>query len=302
MRHFFGKALMALALAGQAGGALAQAGDTVRWLMQDLPPHLSYVDGRPPLKPADLGHGELDGMLRLLIARMPQFQHEFVDASLARFESMVRQGQTICSVLHVRTPERLGWLYFTHTHPALFSRQIHVIVHRDSLPRFESLSQPLQLSELLQRSDLVGLLPRDRSYGPKIDGLLKELGANGPKTVNAGRTMQLLAMLRVKRMDYTLDYPSTADEFMRSNQAQGELVKIPLADTRSTGVATVACSRNAEGRRHIEAIDVAVRKLAQDPNREAWLRAWRGDQLDEADRQRINRYMDERAKGGPQIE
>lgn len=304
MRRTLGKALAALALAGQVSGAVAEhSGDsTVRWLVQDLPPHFSYAGGRPPQKPADLGHGELDGMLRLLIARMPQFQHEFFDASLPRFEALARQGQTICSVLHVRTPERLAWLYFTHTHPPLFSRQVHVIVHRDALPRFESLGQPVALAELLQRGDLVGLLPRDRSYGAKIDTLLKEQSTGGLKTVNAGRSMQLLAMLRVKRMDYTLDYPSTVDEYMRANEAQGELVKIPLAEARSTAVATVACSRNPEGRKRIEAIDAAVRRLAQDPNRDPWISAWRGDQLDEADRQRIHRYMDERAKGGLQVE
>jgi len=304
MRRTLGKALLALVLAGQASGALAEQGSdsTVRWLVQDLPPHFNYVDGRPPQKPADLGHGELDGMLRMLIARMPQFQHEFLDASLPRFETLVRQGQTMCSVLHVRTPERLGWLYFTHTHPALFSRQIHVIVHRDTLARLEGMGQPLQLAELLQRGDLTGLLPRDRSFGPRIDAILQAQGSRAPKTASAARNMQVLAMLRLRRMDYTLEYPSVVDEYLKANEAQGELVKIPLAEARSTMVATVACSRNPEGRRQIEAIDAAVRRLAQDPNREAWLRAWRGEQLDEADRQRINRYMDERAKAGPQID
>lgn len=295
---------LALSLGIAAPACLASETEpgTVRWMVQDVPPHFSFPVGKSGLTAKDLGNGELDGMLKLLIARMPQYRHEFVDAGLARFETLVRQGDALCSVLHVRTPERLSWLYFTHTHPTLFSRQIHVIVHRDSLARFETLNQPLQFADLLQRSDLVGLLPRDRSYGPKIDGLLKEHAANAPKTVNAGRSMQLLAMLRAKRMDYTLDYPSTADEFMRNNQALGELVKIPLVDTRTTGVATVACSRSPEGRKHIEAIDAAVRKLAQEPNREAWVRAWRGDSVDEQDRQRINRYMDERARGGPQID
>ncbi|MEJ6001384.1 TIGR02285 family protein [Paucibacter soli] len=302
MRALIGKALSALAFTCLAGAAPAQAGDTVRWLVQDLPPHFSYAGGRPPQKPADLGHGELDGMLRLLIARMPQYQHEFLDASLPRFEALVRQGQTICSVLHVRTPERLSWLYFTHTHPPLFSRQIHVILRRETLPRLEGMAQPLQLAELLQRNDLTGLLGRDRSFGPRIDAILQAQGSRAPKTANAARNMYVLAMLRLQRMDYTLEYPSVVDEFMRVNDASGELVKIPLAEARSTLVATVACSRNPEGRRQIEAIDAAVRKLAQDPNREAWIGAWRGDQLDEADRQRIHRYMDERAKAGPQIE
>jgi uncharacterized protein (TIGR02285 family) len=296
-----------LALAGLCAAACCAAAEpeagTIRWLVQDLPPHFSYSTGKPPQRVQDLGNGEIDGFLRLLIAHLPQYRHEFVEASFPRFEALARQGQAICSPLHVRTPERLNWLYFTHLHPPTFSRQIHVVVHRDQLARFEQQGQVLQLSELLKREDLVGLLPRGRSFGPKIDALLQAQGAQAPKRLVAGRSsLQLLAMLRAKRMDYTLEYPSTVDEFLRQTDSPQGLVKLPLAEGRSTAVATMACTRSPEGRRQIEAIDLAVRKLAQESQREAWIRAWRGDTLDEQDRQRINRYMDERARSGAQIE
>lgn len=291
-----------LCLGGYSFARAQEAGGTVRWMTQDFPPHFSYVNGRPPQRVADLANGELDGFMRLLIAQMPQYRHEFVDAGFPRFEAMARQGQTLCSVMHLRTPERTGWLYFTQLHPTLFSRQLHVIVRRDKATQFEAGGQLLQLGELLQRSELQGLLPRDRSFGPRIDALLKAAAFNAPQTVVATRSQQLLAMLRAGRMDYTLEYPSTVDEYLRHAEPGPELVKLPLAEGRSTLVATAACTRNAEGRKFIEAIDLAVRKLAQDPQREAWIRAWRGDALDEPDRVRINRYMDERAKGGPLIE
>nr|WP_316643407.1 hypothetical protein [uncultured Roseateles sp.] len=293
--------LLVLCLGGWSC-AWGQEAGTVRWMTQDIPPHFSYLHGKPPQRVADLANGELDGFLRLLITQMPQYRHEFVDAGFPRFESLVRQGQTLCSVLHLRTPERLNWLYFTQTHPPQFSRQIHLIVRRDKAAQFDAGGQPQQFAELLQRPELLGLLPRDRSFGPKIDALLKTPGLNTPQTVVATRSQQLLAMLRAGRMDYTLEYPSAVDEYLRSAEPGPELIKLPLAEGRSTLVATAACTRNAEGRKYIEAIDQAVRKLAQDPQREAWIRAWRGDALDEQDRLRINRYMDERAKGGALIE
>lgn len=276
---------------------------TLRWLVQDVPPHFSYYQGRPPQKLSELANGELDGFLRLLIPLMPQYQHEFFEAGLPRFEALVRNGQTLCSPLHLRTPERLSWLYFTHMHPVMMSRQVHLIVRRDQQAAFEALGQPLSLAELLKHPEFSGVLPRDRSFGVRVDGLLRAAGGQAPKTVSAGRSMHLLAMLRAGRMDYTLEYPPAVDEFMRSAEPGPELVKLPLAEGRSTtAVATVACSRTPEGRRMIEAIDAAVRKLAQDPQREAWMRTWRGEHLDEGDRQRLIRYMDERARGGPQIE
>lgn len=277
---------------------------TLHWLVQDVPPHFSYVrPGQVPQTVEDIGQGELDGFLRILVRRMPQYRHVLVEMPFTRFELQARQGQTLCSVLHVKTPERLAWLWFSHLYPPLFSRQLHVVVHKDRLAQFETAvtGQPLQLADLLQRQDLVGLLPRDRAFGPRIDALLKQAGDGAPRTVVTNRNMHLLHMLRARRMDFTLEYPSVVDEFLRLNGGD-DLVKLPLAEGRSTQLATVACTRSAEGRQHIEAIDAAVRRLAQEKDRDAWLRSWRREPLDEQDRQRVNRYMDERARGGPIIE
>ena len=84
--------------------------------------------------------------------------------------------------------------------------------------------------------------------------------------------------------------------------APGELLKLPLLEGVSTALATYACSRTPEGRKQIEAIDQAARKLAADPQREAWIQAWRGASQDDSERQRLKRYLDERARGGPQID
>ena len=220
----------------------------------------------------------------------------------ARPRALVRQGETVCSLLHVRTPERLQWLYFTHLYPALASRQIHVIVRQDQLHRFASTDgQPLQLAELLQRQDLSGLLPRNRSFGPRIDQLLKAAGEQGPKTLALGRSTHVLAMLKAGRMDYTLEYPGVVDEFQHSHPDGAELARLPLAEGRSTALATAACSRNPAGRQAIAAIDQVVRQLSA-AQRESWLRQWRPEGLEPEDRQRLQRYLDERARGPAQIE
>jgi uncharacterized protein (TIGR02285 family) len=291
-----------LALLATATLAMAQDPPRLRWLVQDVPPYFSYLGSRAPSRPEELGQGEVDGFLRLLIQRLPDYRHEFVEASTPRYESWSRQGETLCSVLHLRRPERLDWLHFTPLHPALQARQIHIIVRKEALPRFEQDGQALQLAELLQRRDLVGLLPRDRSFGPRIDSLLAEQGPRGPHTIAVTRNTQLLAMLRAKRMDYTLEYPSVVQEFLRQQGGPADLVRLPLAEGRSTQLATASSSRTPEGRQLIEAIDLAMRQLAQDPQRERLLRSWRGSAMDEAEQQKLLRYLDERARGGPQIE
>lgn len=298
-------------LAASAAAALcavaAQAApppDTLRWVAQDVSPHFSFFQGHPPRTVAELGRGEVDGFMRVLLARLPSFRHEFVDSSTARYEAESRRGQTLCSTLHVRTPERLQWAYFSHLYPPLVSREIHVIVRRDMPAQLAQGLPPggrLQLSALLKRPELRLLVARDRAFGAQIDSLLLQYTV--PRlAAGAQPSGQLLDMLRADRMDYTLDYPSVVKDYLARVGDPGALVALPVVEGLSTLLATVSCSRTPEGRRAIEAIDAAVRELARDPNRDAWVREWRGDRADPQDMRRLNAYLDERARGGPRIE
>lgn len=284
--------------------ATAAHADTIRWVVQDVPPHFSFHQGRAPRSIAELGHGEVDGFLRVLLPRMPQFKHEFVEATTARYEALTRSGGTLCSALHVRTPARAGWLYFSHLYPPLISREVHVVVRRDVLPQItqgRANGSAFVLADLLKRRDLSLLLARDRAFGPQIDKALA--GEIVPRlAVGAQPTSQLLDMLRAGRMDYTLEYPAVVDDYLKRIGDPGALVALPVAEGRSTLLATVSCSRTPDGRRYIEAIDAAVRALAREPDRAAWVREWRGDGAHAADLKRLNAYMDERARGGPRVE
>jgi len=287
-----------------AAAAQAAPAETIRWVAQDVPPHFSFIQGRPPRSIAELGHGEVDGFMRVLLQRMPEFRHEFVEASTARYEAESRRGETLCSTMHVRTPERLQWAYFSHLYPPLISREIHVIVPRKLLSEL-SAGRPqdgrLVLAELLKRQDLRLLLARDRAFGAQIDNLLSQQVV--PRlAVGAQLSTQLLDMLRAGRMDYTLEYASVVKDYLARVGDPGALVALPMAEGLSTLLATVSCSRTPEGRRHIEAIDAAVRRLASEPRRDAWVREWRGNRAEPQDMKRLNAYMDERARGGPRIE
>ena len=298
-----GRLALALALAGTWACALAQEVGVMHWQVLDMPPAFTYPDGHQPRTPDELGNGEVDGFMRLLIAQMPQYRHEFVEAGIARFEALSRSGKAMCSLLLVRTPERLDWLFYTPVYTPQVSRQLHVVVRRDRLAAFSSPNgQLLQLADIIKRQDLTGLLQKDRSYGPRIDALIRSQAPAGPKYMVTGRTNQLLSMLRAGRMDYTLDYPQMVDEFLRKEGPGPELVELPIVEGLSTQMVHAACSRNPEGRRAIEAIDLAERQLAQDPRRDALLREWRGDKADETDRLRLKHFMDERARAGARIE
>ncbi len=278
--------------------------DTIRWVVQDVPPHFSFIQGRAPRTVAELGRGEVDGFMRVLLPRVAGYQHAFIEASTARYETDSRRGQTMCSTMHVRTPERQQWAYFSHLYPPLASREIHVIVRRDVLPQLDK-GRPqdgrLVLAELLKRPDLRVLLAQDRAFGVQIDAQLAQRTV--PRlAVGAKLSTQLLDMLRAGRMDYTLEYPAVVKDYLARVGDPDALVALPVAEGLSTLLATVSCSRTPEGRKQIEAIDAAVRALARDPHRATWVREWRGNRAEPQDMKRLNAYMDERARGGARIE
>ncbi|MBH9578312.1 hypothetical protein [Inhella proteolytica] len=280
----------------------ALAAETIRWVVHDMPPVFSLPGGHTPKRASEFGHGELDGLQRLLVARLPQFQHEFVVAVPTRFEALVRQGEPICSLLPRRTPERLSWLYFTPTHPPLNSRAVHLVTRAELLPRLNALGTPLSLARVLQEAGLQGVLTRDRSFGPRIDQLLQTQGQALLQGALAWRGQNLLSMLQAGRMDYTLEHPVLVDEYLRQQGSGVALVKLPLLEAQAISQATVACARNPAGRRHIEAIDAVIRALARAPDRSAWLKEWLGELPEPGDRERIDRFMDARARRGAQIE
>jgi uncharacterized protein (TIGR02285 family) len=277
----------------------------LRWVVQDIPPHFHYVNGRPPQRPAELGRGELDGFMRVLIARLPQYRHEFVDLNPARFEILSRSGETFCTTLMMRTPQRLEWLYFSHMFPALSSRELHVIVRRDRLAAVASKLGPderLDLNELLGRQDLRLVLERDRAFGPRIDALLTDKSVRRLALGGENTGSRLFDMLRAGRFDYTLDYPGALKDYLARPGLADSLVAVPIREGLSSPMADVACSRNAPGRVRLEAIDRAVRDLAADPRRAGWIRDWRPETPSPQDLKRLNAYMDERARGGARIE
>ena len=279
----------------------AQAnGTALRWFVQDAPPLFSFVDGQAPRQAMDLQNGEIDGFLRLLIKELPDYQHQFFDATLPRFELMVKSGETVCSPLHKRSPERLKDRYFTAIFPRLASSQLYLVVRRDRVEKFAGFGRPIALSELLQRQDLGGLLERERSYGPQIDTLLQAPHQGNVKTLSVRKASQLLNMLRAERMDYVLETQAEVSGFLGRGDA--DLVMLPIKEGQNESLRYASCSRTAEGRAQIEAIDRAVRKLAADPQREVWLRSWLGASLDGPERKRLLRYLDERARGGAQVE
>ncbi|QPF76250.1 hypothetical protein G8A07_27190 [Roseateles sp. DAIF2] len=281
-----------------------EAATPMRWQVRDMPPLFAYTGGHTPTRLEDLGRGLIDGYMRQLLPLLPQYRHEFVEVTVPRAQALLREGKTLCSMIHLYTPERLAERYFTPAYPMPGQLQAQVIVHRSQLARIAAAlgPAPLSLAALLQRPDFSGMMTAGRSFGVGVDRVLRAQapGSGNLSPVVVVRHSSVLTMLRARRMDYALEFPGMVDEYLRSVGAPGELVGLPIAEASTIALSYASCTRSEEGRRQIEAIDQAIRRLAQPEHRATLLRRWQSP--GPAERQRLNQYFDERARGGPLIE
>ena len=90
----------------------------------------------------------------------------------------------------------------------------------------------------------------------------------------------------------------------RSAEHNSRTVQVPkeALDEPPLTICTLGSQELRQSARRISKVDESVRDLARDPNRDAWVREWRGDRAEPQDMKRLNAYLDERARSGARIE
>nr|WP_316642573.1 TIGR02285 family protein [uncultured Roseateles sp.] len=290
--------LASLALTLPAGARATEApGKLIEWNVSDWPPFFVFQQGQLPQTAQDLGGGAIDGFLRLVIERMPQYQHRFVSMTGARAEVERKAGRGLCSASSMRTPERLKERYFT---PAMPTLPVQLVLRRERLQLLAGGKGSVSLQQLIRRDDVQGLVMSNRQYGQTLAEWLKPAPDSNLRTMVAPRAGNLLTMLAAGRMDYTLEYPMIVEYHLRNRGP--ELVTLPIDELGEPPLGYFSCTRNAWGKVVIADIDTALRKVARLPEARQVYSPWMSEALRAAHQERIDRFFEQRARGGPMIE
>ncbi|MCZ8075879.1 MAG: hypothetical protein O9341_17315 [Paucibacter sp.] len=231
----------------------------ITWLMPD-----SKVAGPGPGR--SLGYS--DRLVAYLSERLPQIQQRSLVANSKRSWQLLARGEPVCIPAALRTPEREAVAYFID---AQWVPPPQLIVRRDRLERLPRNSAgEVDLARLLADTSLRGALFEGRSYGPHLDGLLKQ--APNPSAVSlyahAGAADKLLNMVLADRADYTLDYDFMLRLRAPDNEAiqrsapgslggngEAELLPLPVQGADEGMIGAMACPRNAWGLAALRQID-----------------------------------------------
>jgi uncharacterized protein (TIGR02285 family) len=286
----------------EAGEGSTAAARLITWNLVDWPPFYLLKDGQAPASVDELGEGAIDGFLRLVLQRLPQYQHRFVVLNGPRAEVERKAGLGLCSASSMRTPERLQERYFT---PAMPTVQLQLVTQRKraaELSGSRGSRGSVSLRELLSRGDVQGVVLAKRHYGPELEPLLKD--APQVRTIVAPKAANLLAMLEVGRMDFTLEYPMVVahHQAMQRPGRAAPLQSLPIEEAGEPPVGYFSCNRNAWGRAVIADLDKALREVAALPGVAHLYERWLTPGQAARERARFERFFATRARGGVRIE
>ncbi|MBT9500672.1 MAG: TIGR02285 family protein [Burkholderiaceae bacterium] len=291
---------LGLALAGPVGARPDTApAKLIEWNVSDWPPFFVFQQGQLPVTAQDLGAGAIDGFLRLVIARLPQYQHRFVSMTGARAEVERKAGRGLCSPSSMRTPERLKERFFT---PAMPTLPLQLVLRRERLPVIAGGKASVSLQQLTRRDDVQGLVMSKRQYGQALAQWVRPAPDSNIRSLVAPRAGNLLAMLAAGRMDYTLEYPMIVEYHQRQQGRTGDLVTLPIDELGEPPLGYFSCTRNAWGKAVIADIDGALRQVARLPEARQVYGPWMSEALRAGHQERIDRFFEQRARGGPMIE
>lgn len=267
-----GCALLAVLLAVVVKNAQAQ--DRVLWLKTDWPP--VFMQNRQ-------GFG--DAALAWLVARLPpDYAHEFRSLPLPRLLRLMEDPQaTVCTSTLLRTPARE--VQFLISRDIMRMPALGLVVRSADASEFRPIQDArgmVEFRRLIQQTALDGAVNQNRSYGPVLDGLLRDAAPDAPVT-RLPKTGNMVSMLAAKRLDWILLYPFEAIWQARQEQTAPVLSVLPIAEIPTVNLGGVTCNRTPTSERLVPAIDAILAAHPEEP----WLQpmyAW----LDPDTRQRVS--------------
>ncbi|MGY3256137.1 uncharacterized protein (TIGR02285 family) [Pseudomonas chlororaphis] len=258
-RMIRGIRLLSMLLALGAWSPASQARDTLIWVLRDLPP-TTIFEG--PQK----GRGVIDQALPVLMASLPEYDHQVVHVNRARGMQMLREQPFVCDPALMFNLQRAQWIAFSITSFRVFSNGLAVRRQdSDSLQPFIHDGQIDLRALLASAPHNVGVVA-ERSYGEPIDSLLAQ-ASPGALMAHYGNSAigNLLQMQRRGRLKALIGYqPEIRFQAQQQGIDPSELAFYPIQGMPRYQSVNVGCSNTAQGRQAVERINRALLELRPD--------------------------------------
>ncbi|MCO6060195.1 hypothetical protein NG726_26495 [Pseudomonas sp. MOB-449] len=199
----------------------------------------------------------------LLEAQLPGLNHRHERTTPRRLDRDLSAGRSICSTLTLRNPDRSKSGVFIPYLPAL---PMELVSRTDRLPDFVVEHGMVSLTKLLE-TPLKGGISSTRAYPPELAKLIDKGVKHGTLEIinTSSPGVNLIAMVSLKRLDYTFEFPIVSAEIRKAIPYTTVLVSVPIMENPSLIPTGIYCPRNVWGKQMAQRIDIAIQRLVSKP-------------------------------------
>lgn len=229
--------------------------EEITWYAYHQPP-ASILEGEYQ------GLGFMDQSLDLLIKALPQYEHHKVKVTVNRLVQQLKLKQKACAFGLYKTPQRESFILFSET--ALMHRNLRVLMHKSTFNRLE-LPTKIKLEQLFNKHNLTTYIVEGRSYGTAIDAVLEKYPYNVMKR-SSSSNYGLYQMLERKRLDFVIDYPSTASYALDSHLLKFDYQLLEIEGLTPFSSSGIGCSKSNWGEKVVADINKALSEIKPKPS------------------------------------
>jgi len=229
--------------------------ETITWQVNHAPP-VTIIEGQYK------GQGFLDLILKKIISQLPQYQHHIQVSSMARSIFDLKSNKKVCLPALFATDKRKKFSYFSKSSIAHPSHRI--VFNRKQQ---QSSQSSLSLDELLKNKNYILGLDLERSFGSYIDSIInKNIGKTDIYFRSSESPNQLLDMVKMGRINYTVVYPFKVSYYIQYNNFNVEDFNLyKIEGNHEFVIGRVACPKTDWGRKVIKDVDSVLKKIKPTP-------------------------------------
>lgn len=246
--NFFSIALIALLGLFQTS---LFAEDLSYWIKSDWSP-VYIMNG----KYKDEGMG--DKITQLFQREMPDVNFSVKWINSKRRQLMMQTGKKGCDIAMVKTPEREKFMVFSVA--TVFSPSHRIIFNETPAMNWKK-GKAVSLESLLKNKIILGHLVKGRSYGKKLDTIIKQFSTNSKIYWEKSEgNASVFKMLEYNRLDYTLEYPFIAQYQIKEEGVSVNLGSLQIKEHSSYIYGRMGCPKNTWGKKMVKRVNKILKK------------------------------------------
>ncbi|MFY8327541.1 TIGR02285 family protein [Pseudoalteromonas sp. ZZD1] len=247
---------------------------TINWVIVDFAPY--YI-----LNGQYAGTGRDESVISLLETQLPHYTFNRVILPSSRaLQEVSNPNKTFCMLSLYQSKHRRQHISFSEE-SSTTGLSPSLSIHKELLSQLQiDAADPISFSQLLNEQKLTLGISMSRSYGVEIDKIINN-SADASIIIRPGRDTlaSLTYMLKKKRIDILLGYPSEHFYIAKSMGYDDELTQLQLIEAAKLSDGYIGCTDTTLGNEHVNVLNEALIAVKQQQAYNEILLRWLPDNL-----------------------